>query len=400
MVIASVAVVAVALVAYASFLALSPFPHWPSYRAVFDSVKRARSITVRQRAVLYKYLLRDILVLPAISFFWLVDEILFRGYRKIEVGAPVFIVGQPRSGTTFLHRTLSADKSFISLKHLEWKYPLISLWKLIDLFHLRSLVEKVHYWPNTPAGRVARKMHEHRLGSFEEHGIFFEERFYHHYFVFRRYPFPELLGKITDFSNLGERDRTRMVDVFKRVVQKTMYYRGRDLIWLTKENESIELYELMGRAFPGSRFVFIVRSPDECVDSYINLSKTSTAAKTAIDPTTIARWHDENIEFRRRECTRMVEFWGRVSSTNPSVAVSYRQLTADILGTVSHIYEQLGLRMSEDYRTYLRDLEKKQKVRESGYENDSHNTGGFEFYSRFVADVEASRVDTSQTTGA
>lgn len=400
MVIAGFAAVAAALGAYLLLLALSPFPYWPSYRAVLGSVRAARSITVRQRAVLYRYLLKDLLVFPVISFFWLVDEILFRAYRDVAVEAPVFIVGQPRSGTTFLHRTLSADEGFISLKHLEWKYPLISLWKLIDLLHLRSLVEKVHYWPNTPAGRVARKMHEHRLGSYEEHGIFFEERLYHHYFVFRRYPFPELLGKVTDFSHLGERDRARMVDLFKRVVQKAMYYRGRNLVWLTKENESIELYEMMGRAFPGSRFVFIVRSPDECVDSYINLSRTSTAAKTAIDPTTIARWHDENIEFRRRECARMVELWERVSSTNPSVAVSYRQLTADIPGTVSYIYQQLGLHMSDEYAAHLRRLETKQKVRESGYRNDAYQTGGFEFYARFVREVEAARAGGGQATPA
>ena len=400
MILAAFAAVSAALVVCVFFLVLSPFPHWPSYRAVFASVTAARSITLRQRAVLFKYLLKDMLVFPMVSFFWLVDEILFRGYRKISVEAPVFIVGQPRSGTTFLHRTLSADQSFISLKHLEWKYPLISLWKLIDLFRLRALVERVHYWPNTPAGRVARKMHEHRLGSFEEHGIFFEERFYHHYFVFRRYPFPELLGKITDFSPLSERERTRMVDVFRRVVQKTMYYRGRDLIWLTKENESVELYEMMGRAFPGSRFIFIVRKPDECVDSYINLSKTSTVAKTAIDPTTIARWHDENIEFRRRECTKMVEFWARVSSTNRSVAVSYRQLTADIPGTVSYIYQTLGLHMSEEYATHLRRLQTRQRERESGYENAPFDTGGFEFYSRFVADVEAARAGSGQATNA
>jgi hypothetical protein len=249
----------------------------------------------------------------------------------------------------------------------------------------------VHYWPDTKEGRVARRMHEHRLGSFEEHGIFFEERLYHHYFVFRRYPFPELLGKITDFSHLPERDRARMVDVFKRVVQKVMYHRGRDSLWLTKENESVELYEMMGRAFPGSRFIFIVRDPAECVDSYINLSKTSTMTKTGIDPTAVARWHEENVAFRRDECTHMVSFWDRISATSPSVAVSYRQLTADIPGTVSYIYQRLGLAMSVEYATHLRELEGKQKVRESGYRNEPYQTGGFERYARFVAEVEASR---------
>lgn len=186
-----------------------------------------------------------------------------------------------------------------------------------------------------------------------------------------------------------------MIDGFKRVVQKTMYYRGRDLIWLTKENESIELYEMMGRAFPDSRFIFLVRNPSECIDSYINLSKTSTIAKTSIEPTSIAGWHDKNIGFRHSECSKMVDFWGRVSShssVNPSVAVSYRHLTNDILGTVSYVYQQLGLHMSEEYALHLRELEAKQKVREIGYKNNPYNTNGFEFYSRFVADVEASKV--------
>jgi len=384
---------------YALLLVLSPFPYWPSFRAVFTSVTVARSITLRQRAVLYKYLLKDMLALPVISFFWLIDEILFRGYRKVEVAAPVFIAGEPRSGTTFLHRTMSADKNFISLKHLEWRYPLISLWKLIDLFHLRSRVEKVHYWPNTPAGRLARKMHDDRLGSFEEHGMFFEERFYHHYFVFRRYPFPELLGKVTDFSHLSERDRTRMMDIFKRAVQKTMYYRGRDRVWLTKENESIQLYEMLGRAFPDSRFIFIVRNPHECIASYVNLSKTSTMTKTGIDPFTIPGWHDANIAFRRSECVQLVEFWRRISKANPSVAVTYRQFTADIMGTVSFIYERLGLPMSEAYAMHLRQLARREKVRHSGYENEPYDARGFEFYSRFVADVEASRAGGDRILG-
>jgi hypothetical protein len=182
-----------------------------------------------------------------------------------------------------------------------------------------------------------------------------------------------------------------MVDVFKRVVQKVMYHRGRDSLWLTKENESVELYEMMGRAFPGSRFIFIVRDPAECVDSYINLSKTSTMTKTGIDPTAVARWHEENVAFRRDECTHMVSFWDRISATSPSVAVSYRQLTADIPGTVSYIYQRLGLAMSVEYATHLRELEGKQKVRESGYRNEPYQTGGFERYARFVAEVEASR---------
>jgi hypothetical protein len=34
------------------------------------------------------------------------DRVFFRGYRKQPIDRPIFIVGNPRSGTTFLHRLL------------------------------------------------------------------------------------------------------------------------------------------------------------------------------------------------------------------------------------------------------------------------------------------------------
>ena len=40
------------------------------------------------------------------------DEVLFPGYRRVRVRAPVFVLGTPRSGTTFLHRLLAHDPAF------------------------------------------------------------------------------------------------------------------------------------------------------------------------------------------------------------------------------------------------------------------------------------------------
>lgn len=40
------------------------------------------------------------------------DELLFPGYRRTPVTAPIFITGIPRSGTTYLHRALAADGEF------------------------------------------------------------------------------------------------------------------------------------------------------------------------------------------------------------------------------------------------------------------------------------------------
>ena len=40
----------------------------------------------------------------------LLDNVFFRGYRQVEVTDPVFIAGNFRSGTTFLHRLIARDR--------------------------------------------------------------------------------------------------------------------------------------------------------------------------------------------------------------------------------------------------------------------------------------------------
>ena len=168
-----------------------PFPNWVSFQITLNAVITAPNVPLRQRLGMIAFLAREVAVLPLFAFFWLIDEVFFATYHNEEIRDPIFIVSQPRSGTTFLLRTLSEDQqTFLSVKHLEWRYPYISFWKLIDALQLRQWLENKSYWPNTELGRQCNKIHNHVLGNFEEFGIFLEERFFQHYFVFRRFPSP------------------------------------------------------------------------------------------------------------------------------------------------------------------------------------------------------------------
>ena len=42
----------------------------------------------------------------------LLDYLLFPDFRRVQVREPLFVVGVPRSGTTFLHRLLAMDERF------------------------------------------------------------------------------------------------------------------------------------------------------------------------------------------------------------------------------------------------------------------------------------------------
>ena len=49
----------------------------------------------------------------------LLDEVLFRGYRRVEIREPLFVLGVPRSGTTHLHRVLAQDPQYTTFSTWE-----------------------------------------------------------------------------------------------------------------------------------------------------------------------------------------------------------------------------------------------------------------------------------------
>ena len=60
------------------------------------------------------------------------DRILFPAYRKQPIDRPVFIVGNPRSGTTFLHRLLLGSGDDLAAFELwEMLFPAITARKLL-----------------------------------------------------------------------------------------------------------------------------------------------------------------------------------------------------------------------------------------------------------------------------
>ncbi|KKL02314.1 hypothetical protein LCGC14_2626590, partial [marine sediment metagenome] len=215
------------------------------------------------------------------------------------------------------------------------------------------------------AGLLASQMHPHLYGNHEEHGIFLEEKFYHHYFVFRRFPFTSLLDKLSHFDTLNSRDQKRLLYVFERVIRKVAYYRGEDRIWLTKENEDVSFYHALFKSFPYAKPLFLVRDHKDMLSSYIALSRESTLTKTGIDKSLSIEWHKANVKFRRRECARFVDFYNWVSSNETwnAVLLNCSNLTSNVFESMLQLYQDLQIDMSEERTRWLLDLTNTQKTR-------------------------------------
>lgn len=389
-----VAVIGVYLIAFLT----SPFPYWPTYRLLWKAVltTRDKSITTAARGQQIAFLIRHATLLPLWTAFWYLDDLLFPGYRAQRI-KPLFIVGQPRSGTTLMHRTLAADEeTFFAVRHIEWRFPFITVQKLMQYSGISDRLAAKNYWPNTPEGRLASKMHPNNLADWEEDGIFFEERIVHHFFLFLRFPYPQILASLDDFEGLPLAAQRRILGVHNKVLQKVMYLRNKqEALYLSKEVTSHNKIPELMRLYPDARFLIILRPSPLFMGSLLELVRISTQAKTGIDPTTIPSWMDAFVDRMRRDSLRLVSLCRSAIPHERQVRISSERFTRDVPGVVAHIYASLAIPLRPRFATHLNDLQAKQHNRDRGYCYDESGVGGFEEYDQFVADVDRGFGDES-----
>ncbi|MCH9271754.1 sulfotransferase [Pantoea ananatis] len=363
----------------------SPFPLWRSYFTCVKESLKNKEISSKEKRALTGYLIKSFFYLPLSGLLYRLDDIFVRSYRKQEVTGPLFIISQPRSGTTFLLRTLAEDEdNFFTLKHLDWRVPSILAWRIFDFLGIRQRLESIDYWPDTEQGQLASKMHAHTLGSIEGHGVFLEENMFHHYFTYRRFPFAKVLRRVECVGALSTFAKKKLVQGLAGVVRRGAYHRGKGRMWLTKENENADFYRELYSAFPNAHFLCIGREPSGFVNSYVTASDASIRAKHGIDPHKLESYSADNLNFRIRQCQQQMTFCQELEEKNAITYVDYAELLKDIPGTLERVYQDIGLPLSDGFRNRLNELQVLQAKRKRGYNNATETVIGFESYSAFL----------------
>lgn len=389
---------AVTAAVYGAGVLFSPFPLWHSYCRLWLNVLSFRgsaaSIPLGTRWRQARYLSIYLLSAPLITALWWLDELLYPGYRHKEV-RPIFILGQPRSGTTLLHRTLAADEeNFVAVRHIEWRLPFISLQKLLQRFPFAQRALQRSYWPSTPAGETASRMHPNKLGDWEEDGIFFEECFLSHFFIFLRFPRPDQLDLFDDFERLPRRARRRMLETHRKVIQKVFFLReGKDhggRRYLSKEVTSHSKFPEILHLYGDADFVFSLRSADGFMNSLLALVRYSTMSKTGLDPVSLSGWQDAVISRMQRDVKQLLEIIGKHANPQKSILLTYESVTGDLAGSVRRIYERLQLAPNADAARSLDETSAAQGNRDRAYDYERRSFPGFEDYNSFVSQLARS----------
>ncbi|MDZ7643561.1 MAG: sulfotransferase [Woeseiaceae bacterium] len=207
---------------------------------------------------------------------FLLDELLFPGYRKVDIREPVFVLGVPRSGTTFLHRMLARDPAFTTFSTWECVFaPSIA-----ERFFWRG-IGRLDRLVGEPLGRLMRLaerrvlaaingVHPVSLGAPEED-----------YFVFMPLlccfilvvPFPgaDWLWRMARFDrDLSERERVVLLNWYRRCLQKHLYANGQDSTLLSKNASFAGMVNSLVDTFPDCRLVVCERDALHAIASQFN----------------------------------------------------------------------------------------------------------------------------------
>lgn len=288
---------------------------------------------------------------------WLaLDNVLFPGYRSIEVKSPVFVCGVPRCGTTLLHRILADDGATTSFRLWEVLLaPSICQKKFyrflgrIDRAFGGRLKRRVR--ANFLRGaEEMRKYHPLDLWEAEEDELILLPYIATAFLVFP-FPYPETLRPLMRFDQeLAPEARRWIMGRYKALVQRHLYVYGPEKRMLTKNPFMSPKVESLRETFPDARVICNVRTPYEAVPSTISLFRYMTRFfhYNPGHPEATPFILDIVDHFYEHPMARLPEW-----PADRHAFVRYDDLVADPSGTVEGLYGRLGLPMTEAYAERL-----------------------------------------------
>lgn len=334
-------------------------------------------LTPRRLAVMALFL--PLLVLAQLVHWlgFLLDEVFFRGYRRVSIREPLFVLGVPRSGTTHLHRVLARDQQYTTFRTWECLFALSvterKLWLGVaaaDRAVGRPL-GRLLGWVERRAFGALEGIHSMRLDDPEE-DYFSLMPVLACFILVLPFPFAGHLWRMGHFDrDMTGPERTRLLDFYESCLKRHLYVHGTDKRLLSKNAAFAPLAGALAGRFPDARFIACLREPLETVPSQISSIAPGLAAFDA-DPgdgslrerfVDLLAFYYENLD---RALTPIPD--GR------RVWIAMPDLVADLEGTVLRAYRTLGLPAGEGFRTELAAAHRKARSYRTGH---SYSLDGF-----------------------
>ena len=285
----------------------------------------------------------------------LIDDVLFRGWRRAELRAPVFVIGNPRSGTTILHRVMARDEdNFFFFRTWQIMFPAV-----VQKTALAG-VGRVDRWLGSPLRRLIARVEGRHLDDFgrlHELGLFKPEEDHTVLVHVLRSPDLALLFPGEGFDILARFDvetpapaRRAAIEFYTRCARRQAFWAGGRRVLLSKSPWHSGRVESLAQQFPDCRFVYLVRNPLDVVASVISLLRAIVRETSGVDPRSA---FDES-------AYETVKFFyadplARLAALPAErvAFVKYDDLMREPEQVIERIYRQLGLPLTTRFRERL-----------------------------------------------
>lgn len=217
----------------------------------------------------------------------LLDNIFFPKWRDVKIENPIFIIGHPRSGTTFLHTLLTPTKEFLVFKDWELNHPSLTIRKFLQnsrmLRTLFSLLSDLRFSPHRIKAEIKKNSKEgmgRRVQDYKQNMDLIaqeEELLFLHILDtqfltletplgFSKKGYPELC--FHDDKSYQDKSVLFLKNCFKRQI----YCTGKKQI-IAKINFSLFRIKTLLKIFPDAKIIYLARSPLETIPSHFSLHR-------------------------------------------------------------------------------------------------------------------------------
>lgn len=325
---------------------------------------------VRRAVVLALFVPLFLLVQSAHWLGLLLDELLFPGYRRIRVREPVFVVGLPRSGTSYLQRVLARDEARFTTLRL-WELLLAPsvterrLWRALAGLDRRlgGAGRRLVRAAQRLAFRFMDQVHSVDLADPEEDYFLLLPAFACFLLVV---PFPchDAVWALARFDDLEPSERRRLVGFYRSCLQRHLYVVGPERTLLSKNPSFTPLIRSLLEAFPRARLIVSVRDPVESVPSLLSSLR---------DGARIFGWDVATPRYRDRLVDMLRDFVDRAAAALPDLpgdrwcVVPLGSLREDVGGTVADVYRRFGWSPTPAFRAALAEETVRAREHRSGH---------------------------------
>lgn len=327
-----------------------PF-QFANYRDTFVESLRLSTPWTRRRLGSILFMYSAFPMIQGVNYLTLMaDEVAFSDFRQVAVKTPLFLIGNPRSGTTFAHRLLNEDQEQLTT---------FSAYELLVLsISMQKLIARVARWDESSGSpgfralsaiqevlfRETDAIHPFRLHQPEgDEGVMIN--LFASLFLAMVFPTPSQ-ERFSRFDELPQPLRDTLMGFYRECVQRHLYCHGggrRSL--LSKNPQFCAKIESLVQTFPDARFVYLVRSPYESIASTLSLVSKHWNMHLALSGQDPA-WQGV-IETLYYLYEHALETLDRLPSAQ-WIAVRYPELVGNPQGTAQRIYRHFGMTASPE----------------------------------------------------